>query len=192
MKYDLTKKPSRSTQRTLQAFSTTMFELLAQKNFDLITVKELCDLSNYPRATFYNYFDDKYDLTNYCWYLLLQEVNFDDLFTNPKEPSEDKLIRFFDRVYYFFIERQDFINNILIRNDNDSTLVANFKSYIRNYVQEAACKNFTEVNANIPLELLSDYHSNTILLILEWIFIKQHQTTIEQAHTYLRYFINRH
>ncbi len=34
MKYDLDKKPTRGAQRTLLAFSQTMFQLLAQKPFE--------------------------------------------------------------------------------------------------------------------------------------------------------------
>ena len=67
MKYDITKRATKGAQRTLEAFSGTMFELLSRKSFEEITVNELCQQSNYPRATFYNYFDDKYDLLNYCW-----------------------------------------------------------------------------------------------------------------------------
>ena len=43
-----------------------------------ITVGELCKCANYPRATFYNYFDDKFDLLNYCWIGLTQEIHLEE------------------------------------------------------------------------------------------------------------------
>lgn len=187
MKYDLSKHTSRSAQRFLNTSSATMLELLTKKDFDTITVSEICQLSNYPRATFYNYFEDKYNLVNYCWYSLLQKVNFDEVFACH---SEKQLFNFFDRVYHFAIQNEDKINAILLRNDSKSNLVSGFVSYVKDYVQEKFRTNFTKSEIPIPLDLLSDFHSNTVLLILNWIFIEQHPTSLEQAHTYIRYFLN--
>ena len=58
MKYDLTKKTNRFAERTLKDFSETLFSLVEKKKFEDITVNELCNACNYPRATFYNYFQD--------------------------------------------------------------------------------------------------------------------------------------
>ncbi len=43
-----------------------MRALLSSKAFEEVTVGELCEKAMLPRATFYNYFDDKYDLLQYC------------------------------------------------------------------------------------------------------------------------------
>lgn len=58
MKYDLTKKSTKGAQRTLRAFSDAMYKLLAEKSYDDISINEICKISNFPRATFYNYFED--------------------------------------------------------------------------------------------------------------------------------------
>lgn len=41
--------------------------LLEQKPFESIQVNELCQACMIPKSTFYNYFDDKYDLLNYLF-----------------------------------------------------------------------------------------------------------------------------
>ena len=66
MKYDITKPLTKGAKRTLEAFSEKMFMLLSEKSFEEITVGQLCETAQYPRATFYNYFDDKYDLLHFC------------------------------------------------------------------------------------------------------------------------------
>ena len=78
MKYDHTKKTNRFAARTLKDFSTTMFSLLEEKPFESITVLQICQIANYPRATFYNYFEDKYDLLEYCWSLIKDRIQLDD------------------------------------------------------------------------------------------------------------------
>ena len=37
------------------------------------SVQKICDICNYPRSTFYNYFDDIYDLMDYCWIAIMKD-----------------------------------------------------------------------------------------------------------------------
>ena len=67
MKYDLSKKQTQGARRTLRAFSNALVALLEQKPFESIQVNELCQACMIPKSTFYNYFDDKYDLLNYLF-----------------------------------------------------------------------------------------------------------------------------
>lgn len=74
MKYDISKPITQGAGRTLSAFSMAMFQLLAVKSFEKISAGEICSKARFPRSTFYNYFDDKYDLLNYCWIALSEEI----------------------------------------------------------------------------------------------------------------------
>ena len=84
MKYDLTKPLKNGAKRALNSFSSKMFLLLSKKSFEEITIGELCEEAQYPRATFYNYFDDKYDLLGYCWQTLAEQVGFGIIITPKK------------------------------------------------------------------------------------------------------------
>ncbi len=46
---------------TLRAVILAFTQLCEEKEFDAITVKELCELSEISKPTFYKYFRDKYD-----------------------------------------------------------------------------------------------------------------------------------
>ncbi|MBW4801242.1 TetR/AcrR family transcriptional regulator [Loigolactobacillus coryniformis] len=192
LKYDLTKKPTRGAQRTLTAFSTTMYQLLSQKAFEQISVNEICELSNFPRATFYNYFDDKYDLVNYCWYILTQEIHLDDvkkitpdLNLTPKQA----LSIFFDRVYQLFTTHSQLLTNILKNNSLNSPMVLNFTDFVRANMREIIynCLDFSAVP--VPLDLIADHYSNTVLLVLEWTFVRRADVTLAEAHQYLEYLL---
>ena len=78
MKYDVSKKLTKGAARVLDAHSKAMFELLASIPFEDITVGKICELSGYPRATFYNYFDDKYDLLDFCMQAISKYVKIDE------------------------------------------------------------------------------------------------------------------
>lgn len=47
---------------TLMRIQTVFFELLEKKPMSKITVKEICDLAEINRATFYHHYQDVYDL----------------------------------------------------------------------------------------------------------------------------------
>lgn len=186
MKIDLTKKLTRNAQRTLVSFSKTMFELLALKSFENITVNELCEVSNYPRATFYNYFDDKYDLLNYCWYIISEKIQFDQhMMFAPKEA----LTIFFDRIYYIFLEHKDLLTNILRSNPLNSQLVNHFNVYFKQVMQKVFYECVEFQHHPVPLEMMAEHFSNTVLIILEWIFLKQRSITLDEAHHYLDHLL---
>lgn len=186
MKYDLSKKPTRGAQRTLDAFSTTMFHLLAKKSFEEISVQEICEFSNFPRATFYNYFDDKYDLVNYCWYVLGSQLHLEErLDMNP----EETLTIFFDRIYDLFSKKNELLSNILRYNPLNGYLVHNFNTYFKKIMRENFYECLDNKKYNLPVEIIADHYSNTILLLLEWVFLKQQETTQEQIQQYLDYLL---
>lgn len=182
MKYDLSKKPTRGAQRTLTAFFKTMLGLLSKKSFETISVNEICQVSNFPRATFYNYFDDKYDLADYCWHVLAAEIEVDQI---TKIKSDKALIVYFDRLYEIFEKNQELLNNILKNNAFSGTLVTSFINYLKNIMQKIFYESLNYSKPEIPTQLMADHCSETVLLILEWIFLKQKPTTKEQAHKYL-------
>lgn len=191
MKYDLSKKPTKGAQRNLAAFSSTLLELIAEKDFDGINVNEICERSNYPRATFYNYFDDKFDLLNYVWYMLAKEIKLDEF----QNIHPDNLIPiYFDRTYDLFIKEEDFLDRIKKYNGYNGTLIQSLILYLKNVIREilldCIIKNPMAIEEKIPPELLADHFTNTIMLILDWIFLKKQKTTKEEAHQYLNYLLN--
>lgn len=186
MKYDLSKKPTRGAQRTLEAFSKTMFNLLAKKSFEAISVNEICEISNFPRATFYNYFDDKYDLLNYCWHLLSSQIYVNE---PPDSAQENILSTLFDRTYYLLSSHNELLKDILKNNPSNSSLINHFSSYLKRVIQTVFREYLDFSNKDMPLELVFDHFSNTVMLILEAIFLKRQPISLEEAHKYLIFLL---
>ena len=55
-------KRGRAKRRTRKAFLNAAAELLKDRDFAEISVVDVCEEAGIPRATFYNYFEDKYSL----------------------------------------------------------------------------------------------------------------------------------
>lgn len=60
--------------RTRKAFVAAAATLLKQKEFFDISVIDICDQAGIPRATFYNYFEDKYDLVRMAAFDLVERL----------------------------------------------------------------------------------------------------------------------
>lgn len=163
-----------------------MFELLSRKPFEEITVNEVCEHSKYPRATFYNYFDDKYDLLNYCWYTLYKQIHLEEYI---ELLPEERLYIFFDRAYEFINANQNMFNRILKFNAGEDFLLNHFRIQLGTKMREVFNLDNCKDCYTIPYEIVADHYCNTILLILEWHFIKENDCSKAQAHEYIKYFL---
>lgn len=186
MKYNLENKTNRFAQRTLGDFSNALIQICTKKSFEKITVQELCDTCNYPRATFYNYFDDIYDLLNYCWSVCAIEMKLAEVdYTNPKEQP----FLLFERAYNYLEEREETIKAIYKNNSLDGKMLVSFQLYIRKIISDImkGCP-CTEKYA-IPYEIIAEHYSNTIFLILEYRFLRRLIKDNQEAAKMLRFLL---
>ncbi len=75
MKSKLSDKASRFAKRALADFSERMIVMLSDMPLEESSVQKICNVCSYPRSTFYNYFDDIYDLMDYCWIVIEKYLN---------------------------------------------------------------------------------------------------------------------
>ena len=183
MKYAWEHKSNKGAERTLLNFGTTLLDLLKEKSFEKITIKEICNKANYPRATFYNYFEDKYDLLEFYFHFLLKNVEFQEYRKNDITAYE-----VFNKVYDYLNQYKDDIKSILIVNKQDGELVHYSRSYIRKLILEEM-KDSHFKNQQIPYEIISEHYANTLELIIKWSFIVDNPITKDEAKKYLKYFL---
>lgn len=182
LKYDPNVKQSRGIERTQRAFATAMFDSLAQKPFDKITVNGLCQKADYPRATFYNYFDDKFDLLNFCWFKLGQDTHLD---VSDTQKGKLTIKETFAQIYKLFKDQQSLLLSIIENNPIDSPLVNHFVRHFTDVIYASVKKNVDAQNTHTPSELVAQHCSTTIIEILRWIYLGQHKVTLDEAETYL-------
>ncbi len=187
MKYDLNKPLTKGINRTLEIFKDKMILLLSLKSFEEITISELCELTSYPRSTFYNYFEDKYDLLNYCWISLSKDIKLDEYY-HAKE--NEMLFIYFDRIYDFTKNNNEIIHKILKNNTEVGYMFSSFRNFLNNYMR-LIFKNCPDAKRkSIPNELLADQYSNTLFLLWQYIAIKDPSCSKENAHKYLHILLD--
>lgn len=182
MKVDLNHKLTRGARRTLNAFSSVLLNLLQQEKFEKITVNQICTDACYPRTTFYNYFEDKYDLLNYCWFLIVSDIQIN----NTQHLTPEKAAHlYFGNLYDLLTERKDLLDKILLHNDIEGQMVQSFANYLKKEVNQIIGELESSLEHQVPKKLLVAYLSETVMVLLTWIFIDQHDLPKETAIDYL-------
>jgi Transcriptional regulator len=187
MKYDLSKKPTRFAERTLADFSESLMRLLEENALESITVNELCDTCNYPRATFYNYFDDIYDLLNYCWYCMERDISTFDY--REIEPGE-RIYDIFGRIYDYFTNWQERLEKVMKHNTINGAFASSCSRYVRKRISDLMKASRDETDYGLPFEMMAEHYGNTFQLVLEWSFLRSKSLSKEDAVNSLHVLLN--
>ena len=179
----LDKNETLSSRKTLNKLSNTLLSLLKQKSFEQISVKELCRESKTGRSTFYNYFDDIYDLLDYFWYFLRLKMGSLDCdscdFETYLKLMLEKYINFLD-------ENLDSVNLILKHNDVSDFLLSSFRNYLNDVVLYEIQSSLYDYKSDIPKDLLAEHYSNALITILELRYVYKKDYSKEE---FIKYFL---
>ena len=188
MKYDLTRTPTRGARRTLDAFYETLLAEVQARSFEEVTVGSLCERAGYPRATFYNYWDDKYDLLDYVRHRIAAMVGLN---RRSEVLPQDALRTFFDRFFDVAQAHEGFVTRLCRCNAPGGYLFASLRLYLGGVVREAfvECARDGHASRPVPVEMAAEQMTSTVLLVLEWRFVRGHALSREQAWDALAYLL---
>jgi|LSQX01.3.fsa_nt_gb AcrR family transcriptional regulator len=108
----------RRVKRSKKMIEKFIIKLLKTKKIDQITVKELCEMCDVNRGTFYNHYSDLYDLMAQIENSLVQELELTLSKYSPQQINEDTLPLF--KEILSFIDQKADIVTILFRDNEDS------------------------------------------------------------------------
>ena len=186
MKYDLNKKPTKFAVRVLKDLSDELYTVLTRKPLEHITVNEICEETNYPRATFYNYFNDIYDLLSYCFYLMKKDVNIE---ASPDMSGHDKIDLLINKVFDYLDKKRERIAMYLEHNEIDGLFVSKLHAYVTKAILDFIGDNYDEQKAPVRSEIVAEHIANTCQLIFKKSFCNGDQLNKEQAIEAMRYLI---
>lgn len=104
--------PDKRNTRTLNSIYKALLQIMCEKDFNTITVKELCERADVNKSTFYNYFDDIFDCRK-KWmvynvetvFLIGKEnfrgMNYIDIISTPRPYLEHILDYIEENQFYF-------------------------------------------------------------------------------------------
>lgn len=155
------KKEDLRVKKTRKLLCMALFELLQQKSFEEIRLTELCDKSMVHKTTFYNHFNDKYELLKYALNELQKE-----LIEKINSSSNNNVIDYYcdiAKIYMEHIKTNAKLYSSLISFNKDSISMDiffnNFKKDLEKRID----------NKTIPVNYISSYYvSGVFAVVLEW------------------------
>lgn len=148
-------------------FGKALKELMLEKEFEKIRVRNICEKCQWGRNSFYYHFKDKYDLINWIF-----DTEFMEILENEKGKTELEL---FIAVSTYFYENKDFYKKAL-KIEGQNSFSEHFREVMLHFISEMYKDK--ELN-NFQLELLTD----TIILVF-------HKWIIEEANILVNEFVN--
>jgi AcrR family transcriptional regulator len=114
-------KSNRQVLRSKSMIEEAVIRLLKRKSINQITIKELCEICNINRGTFYNHYIDIYDLMNQIENSLVSELESYISKYSPEQLNKNSLPLFNDIIE--FIDKKSDIVTILFKENEDSLFI---------------------------------------------------------------------
>ncbi len=172
-----TEKTNISSVRTCNILKVALEKLLEQKPFNNIFVKDICDMANVPRATFYNHFEDKYDLLSFSLQQLEKKIEPpSDRYSN----SNDYYFALLSNAADYCIANKNFLKRVSQLNNNN-IFVTELQSHMAVQVLEhIKSKNKKLHLLRIPPEIIAEYYAGALIAIIKWWINCNEEWTKEQ------------
>ena len=170
MKINLSDKTSRFAKRTLADFSERMIIMLTDMPLEEISVQKICDICNYPRSTFYNYFDDIYDLMDYCWIAIMKDMDIEKYLNIQGEQNTEQI---FSLLYEYLDQYRLQIHRILLKNGLEGRCMASLRAFMKKQIGQIISMCPGTKDFPVREDVMVDYYAATIEMLLEMLFYKE-------------------
>ena len=178
MKFKLSDKTSRFAERTLADLSERMIVMLADMSLEEISVQKICDICNYPRSTFYNYFDDIYDLMDYCWIAIMKDMDIEKYLDVQGEQNTEQI---FSLLYEYLDRYRPQIYRILSKNGLEGRCMASLRAFMKKQIGQIISKCPGTRDFPVREDIMVDYYAATLEMLLEKCFFAKEQLSKEEA-----------
>lgn len=173
----MNEKIDRRKRYTRHALKEALVGLLKEKSISSITVKELCEMADINRSTFYGHYTDPYDLLE-----KISEEVVDDMYNTLNQYNfneEEEALQMTERILEYAAEKSD-LCQVLLSGSADST----FKRQVMELTQRIIMKDYMkimnvqeEISSYLPLLVLS----GSIDAIENWLVHGQQESPKEMA-----------
>lgn len=172
-------EPARSAEQTKHSIAAAMYTLLEHKDFDDITIADICQSANVSRSTFYNHFEDKYELVVSSIKQFIENSCTMDI----EDP--DDLRRGYNELIDCHLERFQALRNLVHHETIYELKQKMDKMFLEHYLRLYRMKEEQGYVFNKPLRLLAEYNSGGSAAVMSWWIHDQHPIEREEVVEYL-------
>ncbi|WP_102692163.1 TetR/AcrR family transcriptional regulator [Rummeliibacillus pycnus] len=175
-------KQDRRILKTKNEIKQALTELIEEKRFEAITVRDITERANINRGTFYLHYQDKYDLLKQCEDEIIKNIieNVRDVQVYDIEEliAKEKPFPFIVTILEYIQENADFLRAVLGPNGDPS-----FQEKLKEVmIQNFFFKKLNNPSTTVPIDILTTYISSAHLgVIQQWLNTGMKQSPEEMA-----------
>lgn len=163
------KKVDRRVERTEQLLRTALFELIEEKGFESVTVRDIIDRANVGRATFYTHFDNKEDLLISGLDQLKEELNERQREVHARSGKIEDRILVFTYEVFAHTEQHRELFRALCADNTGAVILRAWHKILLDLVREDVKALFPkEEYSSVPTEALVRYIAGAFYGVLVW------------------------
>lgn len=178
-------------QRTHRLLKEAFVALLKEKEYEDITVQEICEQAMVRRTTFYQHFEDKSSFLN--WFLQERQKDFNRQIPDniPADNLREYYIAIIRSALKYLLENQEMKKLLLGPGELSQYLL---DSYLRTCTNDVVQRmegvpGLKDKVAPFPLELLAEYYIGSVVAIARWWFKNGTPFTGDQMADFVRMVI---
>lgn len=169
-------KKDRRARRTRQLLRSTLLALLKEKRYQEISVQDIIERADVARSTFYTHYLDKDDLLTgdqgiFAEHLGQQLASHADDKNAPVSSS---------RAWFYHIQAQVPVLKVIAKDPAMDLAMKTLRGIIHRSVAEGIQAHAHVENSSMPLSLIVDYLTDTLMTLIQWWFKDGMKYTPEQ------------
>lgn len=159
-------KKDRRTRRTRQLLRSALLALLKEKRYEEISVQDIIERADVARSTFYMHYLDKDDLLTGSQGIFAE--NLGQQLTS--HANENRVSVFSSRPWFYHIQAQASILKVIAKDPAMDLALKTLRRIIHHNLEEAISAHAQARNAGLPLSLLVDYLTDSLMTVIQWWF----------------------
>ncbi|WP_165423324.1 TetR/AcrR family transcriptional regulator [Ktedonosporobacter rubrisoli] len=153
----------RRIQRTRQMLSEALFDLIAERGYDAVTVQDIAERANVGRATFYLHYRDKEELLAA---ILEDFVNGLVAYIDGTDFSSFQTMNI---MVFKYVEQHQAIYRALLGEGGPPIIAIRMRNIIARLIERYILTPFlSEETTNVDVELVANYQAGALLAMVSW------------------------
>ncbi len=186
-------KLDRRIQRTYQQLTDAMGQLLLRKEWDQITVQELCDEAMIRRTTFYQHFRDMHDFMLWRRKDRMEEFSAFIADDDPPEDPGDHFLVLSTRVMDYMQLHPQYEKVVMATGDRGIRML---ETFLRHCADEVVVRlnergGMDQKDSAYSIPVLIEFYVGGMLATLRWWYANRKPCTQEELIQYLRRIVKR-
>lgn len=152
--------------KTRQIIYEAFYSLMQEKQYDKITVQEIIDLANVGRSTFYSHFATKDELLESSIENMMEQLSL-HMSNVVEDDGRDRLIPVVE--FFQHVKENSRLIKSLIKGRSADLFATKFQSCLNERIETHLCSKIEIGKENgIPVSILINYISSTLIFFLKW------------------------